>query len=302
MNEAFVRFWGVRGSYPAPFESHLQTGGNTSCVEVRVGDRVVICDAGTGIIPLGQSLMAQSEVRELSLILTHFHWDHISGLPFFLPAFSSDWTINVFAPGGSKGEVERHISEQMRAPYFPVETENWLATINYLEPNNGTLNFGPIEVNPFNVHHPGSTYGYRIDARGKSVVYASDNELSFIAGSIDRRRNEFQADERVLLEQMKNEERQRAIDFMHGVDVLIHDSQYTPEDYQDKRGWGHSCYVDTVTSAIDAQVRNLYLFHLDPNYDDVQVERIRRHALEIVAERGSGMACHIAREGTVVPL
>lgn len=300
MNGNYFRFWGVRGSYPAPFESHLKTGGNTSCVEVRVDDHVLIFDAGTGIIPLGNELVASGGRRELTVLLTHYHWDHISGLPFFVPAFIPGWNLQFFGPGDTREAVAQHISDQMKAPYFPVETETWLADISYMEPQEEGLRCGPMRVQHFNVHHPGSTYGYRIETCGKSIVYASDNELAFINQSIDSRKDQFDEREQRMLEDMREEERSRALDFMRGVDILIHDSQYTPEDYQKKRGWGHSCYIDTVNCAIDAGVRQLYLFHLDPNYSDAAVERMHAHALAIIAERGSDMICHVAREGESV--
>jgi len=302
MSTSYLRFWGVRGSYPAPFSTHLRTGGNTSCVEIRSGDHVLVCDAGTGIIPLGNVLMQQRGIREITILLTHYHWDHISGLPFFVPAFVPGWRINFFGPGESRRDIEQHIADQMKAPYFPVETETWLAGINYLDPRGGPLQVGPIGVEYFNVHHPGSTYGYRIHVNGKTVVYASDNELSFINESIERRKLEFEEHEQHLLEQMKHEQKQRALEIMDGVDLLIHDSQYTPEDYAKKRGWGHSCYIETVNAAVDAKVRSLYLFHLDPNYADEQVDGMHRHALSIIRERNSATVCHVAREGQAVEL
>ena len=302
MSGDHLRFWGVRGSYPAPFDSHLKVGGNTSCVEIRVGDHVLICDAGTGIIPLGNELVSAGGRRELTVILTHYHWDHISGLPFFVPAFIPGWNLQFFGPGDTREDVAQHISDQMKAPYFPVETETWLAEISYMEPSTEGLQCGPMRVEHFNVHHPGSTYGYRIQAGGKTIVYASDNELAFINQSIDSRKQEFDEREQRMLEDMREEERSRALDFMRGVDILIHDSQYTPEDYQKKRGWGHSCYIDTVNCAIDAGVRRLYLFHLDPNYSDDAVERMHAHALSIIAERGSDMVCHVACEGDTIAL
>lgn len=297
----YLKFWGVRGSYPAPFDTHLRTGGNTSCVEIRVGKHLLVCDAGTGIIPFGNSLMAEAAIEEITVILTHYHWDHISGLPFFVPAFTPGRTINFFGPGETKREMESNISDQMKAPYFPVETETWLAQIRYMSPRHRPLAVGPITVDPFNVHHPGSTYGYRIEAAGKTIVYASDNELSFINQSIEARKGEFDEHERELLEEMKQEEYSRTIEFMQGVDLLIHDSQYTPEDYLKKRGWGHSCYVDTVNAAIDAGVKELFMFHLDPNYNDEFVDALHAEAVRIIAERKSDLICHVAREGMIVP-
>ncbi|MDX1431656.1 MAG: MBL fold metallo-hydrolase [Gammaproteobacteria bacterium] len=302
MSEDFLRFWGVRGSYPAPFDSHCKVGGNTSCVEIRVGEHVVICDAGSGIIPLGNELMKQQDIREITIILTHYHWDHISGLPFFVPAFVPGWKIHFFGPGETEQDIAKHISDQMKAPYFPVETETWLADVKYIEAGSNPLNIGPIKIEHFNVHHPGSTYGYRIEAGNKTIVYASDNELSFINQSIERRKAEFDVHEQTLLEEMKEEEKRRALEFMQGVDILIHDAQYTPEDYQKKRGWGHSCYIDTVASAVDAGVGDLYLFHVDPNYDDDQIDRMHGHSLELIKKAKAKVKCHVAREGMVIEL
>jgi phosphoribosyl 1,2-cyclic phosphodiesterase len=294
----------VRGSYPAPFQSHLRAGGNTSCVEVRVGEHVLVCDAGTGIIPLGNRLVAEDRVRELAILVTHYHWDHISGLPFFLPAFLPEWTIRFFGPGKNETEIARNISEQMRAPYFPVETETWLADIQYIRPSGQVIRHGPLSVQPFNVHHPGTTFGYRIQAAGKTVVYVSDNELLFLNRSIDERLDELDVEEREqeLLRQMKEEEKWSSLKFMMDADILIHDAQYTPQDYERKRSWGHSCYVDTVNCAIDARVKNLYLYHLDPNYDDQMVDALHAHAMRIAAERGADLSCHVAREGLVIDL
>lgn len=302
MSNQYLRFWGVRGSYAAPFSSHIKVGGNTSCVEVRDGEHVLICDAGTGIIPLGNELMKQDSIRELMIILTHYHWDHICGLPFFVPAFVPDWKLHFFGPGQNEGEIEEHFSNQMKAPYFPVSTETWLADIDYILPDRKEMNWGPISFKFTNVHHPGITYGYRIKVGSKTVLYVSDNECLFLEKSINQRYEEFSSEEQELFEDMKKEEYQAELDLIRDADILIHDAQYTPEDYDKKRGWGHSCYIDTVNLAIDAGVKSLYLYHHDPNYDDNDVEKIQAHALQIIKERNASLECHIAREGLIVDL
>ena len=302
MSRATVRFWGVRGSHAAPHATHLGVGGNTSCVEVRAGDHLIVCDGGTGLIPLGNELLAQSEIRELLVLFTHYHWDHICGLPFFVPAFLPQWQLKFFGPGQTASEIERHLSNQMKAPYFPVETGNWMAAIEYLEPSTGGLAYGPMHVSYQSVHHPGVTYGYRIAVGGKTVVYVSDNEVDFMHAAIEQRAGEFSADEREQMTAIAEEERDADLNFIRGADILIHDAQYTPEDYTRKRGWGHSCYIDTVNYAIDAGVKALYLFHHDPAHDDGKVAEMHQHCLEIIRNRGAQLLCTIAREGLVVEL
>lgn len=190
----------------------------------------------------------------------------------------------------------------MKAPYFPVEPAVWMAKVRFIEMPNNQFQFGPIGISYQNVHHPGVTFGYRIHVHGKLIVYAPDNEFSFLSRSIEQRYSEFEVEEHALLEQMKSEARNRELGLLRGADILIHDAQYTPEDYESKRGWGHSCYVDTVNAAIDAEVKTLYLFHHDPTYSDKAIERIHNHALQIIHERDSTLRCEIAREGEIVRL
>ena len=279
----------------------MQVGGNTPCVELRFDDHIYIFDAGTGIIPLGNELMRQDQVRELSIVLSHYHWDHISGLPFFVPAFVPGWKIDFYGPAENPDTLANHLAAQMKAPYFPVETETWLADISYHTPST-TFQIGPMQLNQHTMHHPGLTYAYRMNIGDKTVVYAPDNELSFISQSIENRLFEFDEDERQLLEEMKEEQKWRGIEFMDCCDVLVHDAQYTPEDYQRKRGWGHSCYIDTVNSAIDARCKELLLFSHDPGYDDAQLGALERQAVRLVEQRGSLMRCRAAREGMVINL
>lgn len=302
MSQSYLRFWGVRGSYAAPFDTHLKVGGNTSCVEIRDGNHLLVCDAGTGIIPLGNELMKQKEITEMMVVLTHYHWDHISGLPFFVPAFSPDWTISFFGPGQNSQEIEKLFANQMKAPYFPVGTETWLANVSYKTAEKGLIQYGPMTLKFNNVHHPGVTYGYRIKAGSKTIIYVSDNECRFLEKSINQKYQEFTNEEKELFEEMKKEEYQSELDLIKDADILIHDAQYTPEDYEFKRGWGHSCFIDTVNLAIDAGVKELYLYHHDPNYDDDAIDAIHQQSLDIVAERKSDLNCHIAREGLVVDL
>lgn len=302
MSKAQLRFWGVRGSYAAPFPSHLGVGGNTSCVEIRAGDHLLVCDAGTGIIPLGNELVQQDQIQEMLVILTHYHWDHVCGLPFFVPAFVPDWKINFFGPGANPKTIEEHVSAQMKAPYFPVGTETWLAETNYLSPKGDSFQHGSMKINFSNVHHPGITYGYKIKVNDKTVIYASDNECMFIEKSIKNRSDEFSEEEHDLFREMIQEEHQSELNLFKDADILIHDAQYTPDDYDKKRGWGHSCYIDTITTAIHANVKELYLFHHDPNYDDAAMDEIQKKSNKIIKEKGSSLVCHVAKEGMIIDI
>ena len=297
----YIRFWGVRGSYPAPYGSHMRVGGNTSCVELRVNNHILICDGGSGIIPLGQSLLAEEpEIKEVTILLSHYHWDHISGLPFFAPAFLPDWKVNIYGPGDSKEEIEMRVSGQMTDPYFPVAVEVWSAEINYLKAYSSQLEYGPFKVENFSVHHPGSTFGYKIQVKNKTIIYASDNEITFVEEVIAE--DNLEPEELELFKAMQEEEQERYVEIIENAEVLIHDAQYTPEDYVKKRGWGHSCYIDTANLAMDAHVKQLYLFHIDPNYDDNKVEGLHQDILKLVHQNKLNLNCKIAREGLIVDI
>jgi phosphoribosyl 1,2-cyclic phosphodiesterase len=302
MAKSYLRFWGVRGSYASPFSTHLQVGGNTSCVEINVNGHIVICDAGTGIIPLGNKLAAQSDIKDVLIVLTHYHWDHICGLPFFVPAFIPDWKINFFGPGESIQEIKQNLDSQMQAPYFPVGTETWMANIHYIEPRDTEITRGPIDITYYGVHHPGITYGYKIKAHNKTIIYVSDNECQFLDKSIKQKMTEFSEEEQEMFEAMNREEYEYELQAIRGADILIHDAQYTPEDYETKRGWGHSCYVDVVNYAIDAEVKELYLYHHDPYNDDMAIDKIYENCQEIIQKRSASLKCYIAREGMEIEL
>ena len=302
MQEAYLRFWGVRGSYAVPAATHLRVGGNTSCVEIRSGDHILICDAGTGIIGLGDKLLGEARRLPLMVLFTHYHWDHICGLPFFQPAFQSGWDIQFFGPGPNGAEMEQRLSSQMKSPYSPVETESWIADIRYLEPRGPCLEHGPIRITYQHVHHPGLTYGYRMEVAGKSIAYVPDHEYLFQARSLESRAQEFSAADREYLAHIEREERTSETALIHGVDVLIHDAQYTPKQYAEKRGWGHSCFIDTVNLAIDTEVKALYLYHHDPASADADMDEIHAQSLKIIAARGSALRCYVAQEGMTLNL
>jgi phosphoribosyl 1,2-cyclic phosphodiesterase len=258
-----VRFWGVRGSLASPGPGTLHFGGNTSCVEVRCGRQVLVLDGGTGLRPLGDALRRQG-IRRVSLLFSHVHWDHIQGFPFFVPAF--DPAVSVVLMGGNAlpQSLQEVMSRQMRPPNFPVRLEELGARLTYRELQPGrTVRRGAVAVDVIRLRHTDPSYGYRIRCGGRTLVYATDTEHP--ARGIDR----------------------KLADFCQGVDLLIYDAQFTPEEYEGKsdgrsrRGWGHSTAQAGARLALAADVGCLVLFHHDPSHDDDMIRRIEGSAQAI---------------------
>lgn len=300
----YLKFWGVRGSHPTTKRADLGTGGNTACVELVIDDRKIILDAGTGAIPLGNHLMSQKNSFQLVVLLSHYHWDHIQGLPFFVPAYVPGWELDFFGPGGSPKAIEEGIRSQMVPPHFPAEIEGWRAKINILDLNNGKLTYDDVKITPFSVHHPGQTFGYRIEWQGKIVAYVPDNELESLYNSVEKQREGGELDDEsyeMMLELAKEDNISTIANFKDA-DILIHDSQYFPEEYKMKRGWGHSTYEATVRNAIKAGVKDLYLFHHDPNHSDGQLTEMMQLVDSMLKNEESQLNCHLAVEGLTLTL
>ena len=250
-----VRFWGVRGSVATSGSAFVGTGGNTTCIEVRVGDELIIFDAGTGLVPLGQTIA--SPLRA-TFLLTHYHWDHIQGFPFFGPAYQRGSHLTLYGPGTRDEEVKAAFERQMQPPHFPVTLEALQARIDFRSLRPGDeLRIGPASVRTGILNHPQSCLGYRISMGDASVVLATDTEPIEDA-AIDP----------------------GVLDLARGADLLIHDAQYTVEQYHlcGRRGWGHSTYSTACQVAAEAGVKQLVLFHHDPSHDDRAVEKIEQAA------------------------
>lgn len=247
-NAIELKFWGVRGSIPTPVSENLGFGGNTACIALRVaGQPPLIFDAGSGICRLGNTLRKEMAFH---IFLTHFHWDHIQGIPCFAPLFDANCSTTIHS-SREPGDLERILSVQMLAPYFPVAMPAHLA---YRQIETGGTRIGPLLVRPFPLHHPDGATGYRIECGDVSIVYASDHEHGKPATDAILRRYAEQAD------------------------VLIYDAQYTAEEYEHRRGWGHSTWREAVKFAREARVKQLILFHHDPLRADRQLDRIVRDA------------------------
>ena len=287
-----VRFWGTRGSIATPGPGTIRFGGNTSCVELTTADGGrLIFDCGTGARLLGSELMAQgNKTIDSNILLGHTHWDHIQGFPFFTPAFIKGNVVAIYGPEGSRGPLHEVLAGQMEFTYFPIDLNQLPATITYHDLNEGTHTIGGARVVTQFLNHPAMTVGYRVEADGVAMVYLVDHEPFsdelWRAGA-----------EPGHIESILHDGDRRHANFMAGADLVIHDAQYTPEEYPAKKTWGHSTYEYVVQIAAAAGVRRVALTHHDPNHDDDFVADIERKARRIAAQLGKGLEVFCAYEG-----
>ncbi|MBA2433544.1 MAG: response regulator, partial [Chthoniobacterales bacterium] len=276
-----LKFWGVRGSIPVPGSSTVGYGGNTSCIEVRADGEIIILDAGSGMRGLGIALEAEFGTRpiKLTLLLSHTHWDHIQGLPFFLPAYNGNNSMRVFGYRGADEGLMAILTSQMAPSVFPLPLHALPSTISIEEQKELAFSIGKVRVQAHYVRHPGICVGYRLYTSNGSIAYLPDNEPYPAHAAA---------------------ERAKLGEFLHGADVLIIDSQYTDDEYQEKIGWGHGSLSSVVSLALDAGVRKLFLFHHEPRRDDRALDGIVESARMIVLESGKPMEVDAAREGAEV--
>ena len=285
----FVRFWGVRGSIPTPGRATRRFGGNTSCVEIRTENQLFICDAGTGLRQLGIELGKRGGERiEAHMFFSHMHWDHIQGFPFFMPAYGADNVFHVYEPAGDDNKVTRLLEGQMRSDYFPVDFQLLASKIIPVSLPGGEIAIGDVTVKTLVQKHPGDSYAFSFERAGTKVVYATDNELDLW----------LEDQEQPLREPEKLRKLPEAfVSFVRGADLLIADGQYTDEEYQRKKGWGHPRASTLVDLALQAGVKQLAVFHHDPMQTDSMVDE-KIDACRMRAERaGTPLVIFGAREG-----
>ena len=287
-----VRFWGTRGSIPTPGSHTVRFGGNTSCVEVRTAEgHIFIFDCGTGARPLGEALMAPPVAPvSASILFSHTHWDHIQGFPFFAPAFEPRNTIAVYGPEGGRRSLHDTLARQMELSYFPVELSQLPATLSYTDLGEGAHTIGGARIVAQYLNHPAVTLGYRVEADGAAVVYACDHEP--FGGALWR--GDAAAGP---LESILHEGDRRHAHFLADADLVIHDAQYTPEEYRWRKSWGHSTFEYVVELACTAGVKRLALTHHDPSHDDAVVAEIERRARAVAERRRSPIEVFCAFEG-----
>lgn len=295
-----IRFWGTRGSLAKPGQATLRYGGNTSCVEARLADgTLIVFDCGTGAHGLGQTLL-ETPTRPIDghLFITHTHWDHIQGLPFFAPLFVPGNTWDIYAPGGLGGRrLEDTLAGQMEYTYFPVTLGQLGATIRYHDLAEGSFDLGHGRVTARYLNHPALTLGYRLEVGGSSIVYATDHE-PHTPPQADPADAQATPSHALAI----HHEELRHIAFLADADLVIHDSQYTAREYPQKIGWGHSTVEYAVDVALAAHAKRLALFHHDPLRHDDAIDRLVDVCRQRVAAQGALLEVFAAAEGQVIEL
>lgn len=254
-NSFTMRVWGARGSIPTPGPSTLKYGGNTSCLEIRCGNELIILDAGTGIRELGNSLKGKSPLNA-HIFFSHLHWDHIQGFPFFTPFYAPGNKFNLYAERKKTGSLESLLSDQMKYPYFPVPIPKSPSELYFHDiDSDKEISIGEAVVKSYRANHPDGCLAYRIEYKGKSIVYATDTEHT---DKIDENLCRAAQD----------------------ADIFIYDCNYTEEEYQVRKGWGHSTWIEGVKISKKCNVKKLILWHHDPLHNDDFVDNLEKLAKE----------------------
>ncbi|HWD92962.1 MAG TPA: response regulator [Verrucomicrobiae bacterium] len=289
-----LKFWGVRGSTPAPGPGTVEYGGNTSCIEIRAKGELIILDAGTGLRLLGRQLAEEFKDQPLNvtILLTHTHWDHIQGLPFFQPVYQPQNRVRILGYEGARNGLSSVLSNQMENPFFPITLRELPANLQIEELKEMKFSVGRVRVESCFANHPGICVGYRLFTGEASIAYFPDNEPQYVANG---------ADSKASLEYAQGQER-RIISFLRGVDILIMDTQYDREEYQRHKGWGHACLDDVVALALKSEVKKLFLFHHDPDHDDAKISEMTAYARKLVKAQNGKLQVEAAREGLVIEL
>src|SRR5215831_7306205 len=297
---ARIKFWGTRGSIAVPGPETLRYGGDTTCLELRADGEIIVLDAGSGIRPLGVALQKEFQERQikLSLLITHAHWDHIQGFPFFKPAYDPKNEIRIFGFDGAGATFREIMAEPMRSPFFPITMRELSAKMDINKLSEMKLSLGKVDVHAAFVNHPGVCAGYRIFTSGGSIAFLPDHEsYEFFLHSARGKQlsreqgREIAADQHATL-----------VEFLRGSDILVLDAQYTDHEYKTHVGWGHGSISSAVSLALEAEVQTLLLFHHDPNHDDHMVDTMVKSARELVEKSGRLLEVAGAQEGSEILL
>lgn len=273
-----VKIWGTRGSIPVPGKDTVKYGGNTTCAEITFdNNKRIIIDAGTGIRGLGNHIISE-DIDELNIFLTHSHWDHIQGFPFFTPFYIEDLPINIYAASPTFDRLMKILKGQMEYMYFPVQFDNLGADINFKEIRTSGIELDNIKIDSIMTNHPLETHSFKFEKNGKTLVFMTDNELDHPDIAT------------VPIEQH--------IKFVEKADVLIHDAQYTGEEIDKYKGWGHSSWQKAMELAEKAEVNRLYLTHYDPGRTDSELDEIS----EIIKKTETDVSINCSKEQEIIDI
>jgi phosphoribosyl 1,2-cyclic phosphodiesterase len=283
-----LRFWGTRGSIPTPGPGTTRYGGNTACLTITGAGRLVILDAGSGLRPLGHDLMVRRNgPLKADLLISHTHWDHIQGLPFFKPLSAPGNELCIFGAAQNGVPLEEILRHQMDPMVFPVPLTALAATVRVTEISPGDFSLGAFRVSAYRLRHPGTTLGYRLTptGSGRSVAYVTDNELG-AGGDYP----------------VGSDWRPGLAAFLKDTDILIHDAMYSEQIVQARRGWGHSTPREAVELAGQAGCHRLVLFHHEPEHDDTAIDRLLDETREFACRAVPGLEVDAAAEGMELSL
>lgn len=289
----YLKFWGTRGSNPVSGSEYVRYGGNTSCLEIRYNNDLIIIDAGTGIHPLGNSLL-HTDINTIHLIIGHTHWDHLTGFPFFNPIYQKNKTIYVYSPVGYEKSTRELFTEMLAYAFFPVRLDDIQASIIFRDIRDSEIiTVGDITIAAHYAHHPGSTLCFKIHTGKKKIGYATDNEV--LMG--------YHGSPKVITPNHPLLEPHRSlIHFFQDCDLLIHEAQYIPSEYQIKVGWGHSSIANASAFVHHTNVKDWIVTHHDPTHTDLDLYNKLRLHLDIIRECNIPCEIRMAFDGMTLPL
>ena len=280
--------WGTRGSIPVSGPQYARHGGNTACLEITHGADRIIFDAGSGIRELGLAIKAESPCK-VHLFITHTHWDHIQGFPFFVPAHVPGFEIIVYAPPVIEQDIETIFSGQLDRAYFPVQMEDLKANLEFKTLDETPVAIGDVLIEWEHATHPGASVGYKVNIAGKTIAYVPDNE--FMKGYL--------GPPKLPVEEKLDPMDTQFVEFIRGVDVLIHEAQYTAEEYVTHIGWGHSSLPNACVLAAEAEISRWITIHHDPSHSDVILQEKLNIARQVLGDLHSSVHIESGYDGLV---
>ncbi|MBF0433648.1 MAG: MBL fold metallo-hydrolase [Fibrobacteria bacterium] len=297
-----IKFWGVRGSIPVPGDATSKYGGNTSCVSVEVDDTILVFDAGTGIRDCGNYLMSQQKSIKGKLLISHTHWDHIQGFPFFVPAYIPGNEFSMYGPPSDvqNRSLKQIMELQTNYEYFPIRISQLGATLEYIDCREGKIDVNGFEVHTCRMNHPVACLAYKLIHNGKTFVYGGDHE-PYRNVYRDSENSEGMEEEFLQeLDEDANEQNKKILNFCQGADVVSWDSQYTEEEYLTKIGWGHSSMETNIKLAEEAGIKHMVFSHHEPMNDDVRLTELEAKFKKIAKEKG--FALDFSKEGMEIEI